>query len=41
MAMKALTEQGMAQGSLHEEHTWNIADVEESAAMNGHHKAGM
>lgn len=40
MSMKALTKQVMAQCSLDEEHTWNIADVEVSASMNGHHKAG-
>lgn len=38
--MKAVTEQGMAQCSL-EEYTRNLADVEESIEVNGHHKAGM
>lgn len=41
MSLKALTEQGMAQCSLGEEYTWNLADVEESIEVNGHHKAGM
>lgn len=40
MSMTALTAQEMAPCSLDEEHTWNIADVEVSAAVNGHHKAG-